>query len=62
MEKKLQQTGVLTAFTIARAVSAAMNVVFKNGGYIFSGFLKNNTNIGSGIESMTVWHKHLDMV
>ena len=60
MEQTIKRAGILTAFTIARAVSMGMNGVFKKGGYSFSGFLKNNTNIGSGIENMTVWHKHLD--
>ena len=59
MEKKMQQKGVKTGYTIARAVSAGMNITFAKLGYEFGGRLKNNTNISGDIESMNVWYKSL---
>lgn len=59
MECKLEEAGILTAFTIARAASNGMNMVFKRGGYHYSGLLVNNTQISGRIESMTVWYKRL---
>lgn len=59
MESELESAGFLTAFTIARAASPGMNMVFKRGGYQYSGLLVNNTQISGTIESMTVWYKRL---
>ena len=59
MDKKTRKLGIKTAFTIARAASLGMNVVFKNSGYTYAGLLKNNSQICGSIESMTVWYKHL---
>lgn len=59
MEKQLSADGLLTAYTIARAVSAGINRLFFSAGYTFGGTLVNNTQISGGIESMRVWHKPL---
>ncbi len=59
MEKEMKKTGMKTAFTIARAISYGMNSTFAKQGYIFSGTLKNNTNISGNLESMNVWYKKL---
>ncbi len=59
LEKKIQHQGIQTAYTIGRAISPGMNIVFAQAGYIFSGRLKNNTNISGQIESMNVWYKGL---
>jgi hypothetical protein len=59
MDKKTRKLGIKTAYTIARAASHGMNSVFKNGGYTYSGLLKNNSQICGSIQSMTVWYKHL---
>ncbi|WP_417916533.1 putative beta-lysine N-acetyltransferase [Candidatus Electronema sp. JC] len=59
MELHLRQEGILTAYTIARAMSPGMNITFAKAAYQFAGRLKNNTNISGGIESMNVWHKPL---
>ncbi len=59
MEKEMQQRGIKMAYTIARALSAAMNITFAKAGYYFAGTLKNNTNIGGRIESMNVWYKSI---
>jgi putative beta-lysine N-acetyltransferase len=57
MEKDVVQTGIKTFYTIARALSAGMNITFARAGYYFAGTLKNNTHIGGKIESMNVWYK-----
>ncbi len=59
MEKTMKRRGIKTAYTIARAMSAGMNVTFSRAGYRFGGRLKNNTNISGNIESMNVWYKQL---
>lgn len=56
MEKKSAQKGIKTFFTIARAISPAMNITFAKHGYKYGGRLKNNTNISGSIESMNVWY------
>jgi putative beta-lysine N-acetyltransferase len=59
MERNVKEKGVKTAYTIARAASAGMNITFAKSGYIFAGRLINNTNISGTIESMNVWYKSL---
>ncbi len=59
MEDAMRQRGMITAYTIARAESYGMNITFALHRYIFSGTLRNNTNIFGGIESMNVWYKTL---
>ena len=51
-----------TAYTIARADSAAMNGVFHKTGYHYAGRLVNNTQIGGRIRNMNVWYKRLKPV
>jgi putative beta-lysine N-acetyltransferase len=59
MEQHLRQEQIITAYTIARAMSPGMNITFAKAAYQFAGRLKNNTNISGSIESMNVWHKAL---
>lgn len=59
MDAKARALGIQTAYTIARMASEGINFLFKKNGYHYSGLLKNNTQIGGSIESMTVWYKHL---
>lgn len=59
MEEGMRKKGMKTAYTIARAVSAGMNITFARAGYRFGGRLVNNTNISGGIESMNVWYRSL---
>jgi len=59
METTVRQRGIQTAYTIARAASAGINIIFARRGYRFSGRLVNNTNISGCIESMNVWYKSL---
>lgn len=59
LEEEMQRAGYVTAYTIARAPSFGMNIVFARAGYAFGGTLVNNTGIAGGLESMNVWHKRL---
>lgn len=59
MEKELKKRGIATAYTIARAASAGMNIVFARQGYRYAGRLCNNTHISGQIESMNVWYKNM---
>ncbi|AQQ71552.1 putative beta-lysine N-acetyltransferase [Limihaloglobus sulfuriphilus] len=59
MESQMKTHGIKTAYTIARAVSAGMNITFAKSGYHYAGRLKSNTNISGSIESMNVWYKNL---
>jgi beta-lysine N6-acetyltransferase len=57
MDGKVRELGIKTAYTIARAKSDSMNLVFGKSGYRFAGLLKNNSHISGGIQDMTVWYK-----
>lgn len=59
MEKNFKELNIHTAFTIARAKSAGMNMTFAKKGYIYAGTLVNNTDIAGQIESMNVWYKNI---
>jgi putative beta-lysine N-acetyltransferase len=59
MEQDMQACGFVTLYTIARALSAGINVTFARQGYRFGGTLVNNTQISGRIESMNVWYKGL---
>ncbi len=59
MEMKLEQEGIRTLYTIARAVSPGMNITFSKLGYIYNGCLINNTQICGSLESMNVWSKNI---
>jgi putative beta-lysine N-acetyltransferase len=57
MGQQMKDEGMRTFYTIARALSAGMNVTFARCGYHYGGTLTNNTNICGQIESMNVWYK-----
>jgi len=59
MEEQVRQQHIKTSYTIARALSPAMNITFSKAGYIYGGTLVNNTQISGKIESMNVWYKSL---
>ncbi|WP_406661724.1 putative beta-lysine N-acetyltransferase [Methanolobus sp. ZRKC3] len=59
MEIEMKTKGIKTAYTIARASSCGMNIVFAKCGYEYCGRLINNTNISGNIESMNVWYRCL---
>ncbi|WP_041720152.1 putative beta-lysine N-acetyltransferase [Pseudodesulfovibrio piezophilus] len=59
MEYAAKDLTLKTLFTIARAESFGMNIVFARAGYLFGGTLHNNTQIAGKLESMNVWHKQI---
>lgn len=59
MESSMRKVGIMSAYTIARAISPGMNITFARAGYTYCGRLPNNTCIADGIESMNVWSKKL---
>ena len=59
LEEAARARHVATAYTIARATSTGMNVVFARQGYSYGGLLVNNTGICGTIESMNVWYRTL---
>ncbi len=60
MEREMKRLGMLTIYTIARALSPGMNITFAKMGYNYAGTLKNNCNISGCVESMNVWYKTLE--
>lgn len=74
MENEMRQRDIKVAYTISRALSHGINVIFSKMGYDHCGTLINNTNISTigirsvpsdndndndNFESMNVWHKFL---
>lgn len=59
MEKEMRKKDIKTAYTIARALSAGMNITFAKMNYTYTGTLIHNTNISGSIESMNIWFKNL---
>jgi lysine 2,3-aminomutase len=59
MEVELKKRKFRILYTIARAKSHGMNIVFSRNGYEYTGTLTNNTNIFGNIESMNVWYKNI---
>ncbi len=57
MQKAMTERGITTQYTIARALSAGMNITFAKAGYHYAGTLVNNTDISGTIESMNVWYR-----
>ncbi|VVB88342.1 Beta-lysine N6-acetyltransferase [uncultured archaeon] len=59
MEHEMRKRNIKTSYTIARAVSYGINIIFAKMGYRYGGTLLNNTNISGSVESMNVWYKSL---
>jgi len=59
MGEEMKAKGIRNAFTIARAGSYGMNIVFAKCGYEYCGRLVNNTNISGEIESMNIWYQKI---
>lgn len=59
MDHQASVRGVRLAYTIARARSTGMNLVFARRGYVYAGTLVNSTQISGRLESMNVWYRHL---
>ncbi len=61
MENEMKKRNMKTAYTIARAISYGINIIFGKMGYKYCGTLLNNTNISGNFESMNVWYKSLEL-
>ncbi len=59
MEQEMENAGIKTCYTIARLNQPGMNKTFLKLGYIYTGTLVNNTNIGGNIESMNILYKQI---
>jgi putative beta-lysine N-acetyltransferase len=64
MEQEMIKKDIKTAYTIARAISYGVNIIFAKMVYNYGGTLYNNTNISTesasgNFESMNVWYKYL---
>lgn len=59
MEDEMRARHFNTIYTISRLDSPGITRTFINGGYHFSGILKNNTNISGQIESMNIFYKSI---
>lgn len=59
METALVSDGYRVCYTIARALSPGMNMVFGALGYNYAGTLVKNTQISGGLQSMNVWYKRI---
>jgi beta-lysine N6-acetyltransferase len=59
LEGDLREKGIMTAYTLARAMSVGMNAVFFRLGYEYSGRLINNCDIFGQFEDMNIWVKRL---
>jgi beta-lysine N6-acetyltransferase len=59
MENTMKKLKYKTLYTISRLDSPGITKTFINGGYHFTGILKNNTNISGQIESMNVFYKSI---
>lgn len=60
MESAMKRKNMKCLYTIARAKSAGINIIFAKQGYLYGGTLVNNTQISGKIESMNIWYKILD--
>ncbi len=59
MENQMKENKIKTSYTICRAESAPVNLLFSGSGYTYGGTLIQNTNICGKIESMNIWYKPL---
>lgn len=59
MDVIMARKGLRITYSIARSLSAGMNITFVKNGYRFGGTLGNNTHIAGRIESMNIWYKYL---
>jgi len=57
IDRELVRRGIRCRYSIARAVSYPVNVVFHRLGFSFTGTLHKNVRIGTGLEDMNVWSR-----
>lgn len=59
LEKKMEQQGVQSLFSLTRAVSIGMNLINARQGYTYGGTLIQNSNISGRFEDLNIWYKTL---
>lgn len=63
MENEMKRRNIQIAYTISRAMSHGINILFAKMGYNYRGTLINNTNISTTrtvpFESMNVWYRQI---
>ncbi len=61
LEVSLQEMNFITLFSVARAISHGINIVFSKHGYRYSGRQINNSQIMGKLEDMNIWVKRLNL-
>ncbi len=57
LEQDLQAAGYISLYSLARAISPAINRALRRNAYEYGGRLINNCCIMGNIEDMNIWHK-----
>ncbi|PKM50515.1 MAG: putative beta-lysine N-acetyltransferase [Firmicutes bacterium HGW-Firmicutes-7] len=60
LEASLKEKKFMTLFSIARAISPGINIVFSKHGYHYVGRQINNSNIMGTLEDMNIWVKRIN--
>jgi putative beta-lysine N-acetyltransferase len=59
LENSLKEMNFIVLFSVARAISPGINIVFSKHGYEYTGRQINNSNIMGNLEDMNIWVKKL---
>ena len=59
LESSLRTLGIISTFSIARALSPGINITMKKRGYLYGGRLMRNCHICGQFEDMNMWYKKL---
>ncbi len=59
LEKKMAEKDIPNLYSIARAASPGINIVFRRHSYTYGGRFIKNCNISGGFEDMNLWFKGL---
>ncbi len=59
IEKEMKKIGLLSIYTIARAISPGINTVFGRNDYVYTGRLIKNCDISGSFEDMNLWVKKI---
>ncbi len=60
LEDKMEKKGIVNLYSIARATSPGINIVFRRHAYTYGGRFIKNCNISGGFEDMSLWFKQLN--
>ena len=60
LEEEMRKEHMQTVYSLSRALSHGINLVFHRHGYTFGGRLINNCNIMGKYEDMNLWVKHIE--